>query len=481
MNHRMIVSLLGRLLLTEALVMIPAVGIAFYHQEQTTMHAWLITIVLLLLVGTVLASFRSKARVFLARDGFVVVALGWVVLSLFGALPFYLSGWIPKYIDAFFETVSGFTTTGASILTNIEALPMCLLYWRSFTHWVGGMGVLVFLLAVVPMGRGQGDSMHLMQAESPGPQVGKLVPKVHQTAKLLYGIYILMTAVELGILLGLQMPFFDAITTTFGTAGTGGFAVKNDSLASYSAAIQNCVTVFMVLFGVNFNVFFLLMIGAFKRALANRELRLYLGIYFASVAAITLDTLHLFANAGQSLHHAAFQVASIMSTTGFVTTNFDQWPQFSRVLLVMLMVPGACAASTGGGIKIARVSILIQAVKNGLMRLTHPNRVRLVRLEEERLDDATVNITFCFVVLYASIAAASILLLSLDEFTLETNLTAVVACLSNVGPGLGTVGPIGNYAGFSFLSKVILCANMLVGRLEIFPFLVLVNPATWKK
>lgn len=480
MNYRTILNLVGRIMIVEALFMLPPLGIAVYCGEWPAVRGFMIAIALLAVVA-VWWTRGGNARGMDACEGFVTVGLVWIVVSLFGAVPFYASGAIPGYINCVFETVSGFTTTGASILSDVEALPWSLLYWRSFTHWVGGMGVLVFLLAVVPARHNGGDALHLLRAESPGPQVDKLVPRMHQTAKILYGIYIVMTMVQIVLLLAGGMPLFDAVTTAFGTAGTGGFSIKNDSLAGYSPYIQTVTTVFMALFGVNFSVYYLVLTGAFSKALFNEEVRVYFGIMFAATAVITWNILPMFGgDAGQALHHAAFQVSSVMTTTGFSTIDFNLWPEFSRAVLVVLMILGACAGSTGGGIKTARLIILLKSAKKEISQLLHPRSVKLARMDGHILSDGTIHAVNTYMSVYVIVLAVSVLLISLDELTLETNLTAVLSCLNNIGPGLGAVGPVSNFSVYSDFSKIVLTADMLIGRLEIFPVLALFAPSTWR-
>ncbi len=424
-----------------------------------------------------------KDRQIGAREGFLSVALCWVVVSMVGAIPFFLSGAIPNYVDSLFETVSGFTTTGASILTEIEGLPLGLLYWRSFTHWLGGMGVLVFLLAVMPMGKGKNSLMHVMRAESPGPQVDKLVPKLQDSAKILYTIYIGLTLLQIILLLAGGMPLFDSVTTAFGTAGTGGFAIKNDSLMSYSPYLQTVCTVFMALFGINFSIFYLLLLRQFSKVLRNQELWLYLGVMAASMAIIAWDVFArgTYTQVGAALHHAAFQVSSIMTTTGFATADFNQWPALSKTILVSLMFLGACAGSTGGGIKAARVLLLFKSGRRSVRRMLRPRSVSQVHMDGQAVDEDVIQNTFTYLAIYLMIIVSSMLLIAVDEFSLETNATAVIACLNNIGPGLDTVGPMGNFSGFSILSKLVLSFDMLAGRLEIFPMIMLFTPTAWKR
>ena len=403
-------------------------------------------------------------------------------MSALGALPFFLSGAIPHFIDAFFETISGFTTTGASILTDVEAMPMGLLYWRSFTHWLGGMGVLVFLLAVVPMGKGKNSLLYVMRAESPGPQVDKLVPKLQNSAKILYAIYIALTLIQTILLLIGGMPFFDSITTAFGTAGTGGFGIKGDSLAGYSHYLQGVCTVFMALFGINFSVFYLLLLRQFSRVLHNQELWTYLGVMIGSAGLIAWNILPQFGgNVWEALHHAAFQVSSIMTTTGFATVDFNQWPTLSKTLLVVLMVLGACAGSTGGGIKVARAVVLTKAGHRNIKRMLRPRSVAQVHIDGQLASEDMIQNAYSYLSAYCAIILLSMLLIAIDGFSLETNITAVLACLNNIGPGLDMVGPTGNFSHFSGFSKLVLSFDMLVGRLEIFPMLLLFVPSAWRK
>lgn len=482
MNYRMIFHFLGRIMGIEAILMLPALGISLFQGESDAVRGFLISIAALLILGLLSAFFRPGKSSFYNREGFVIVGISWIAVSLFGALPFFLSGAIPNFIDCLFETVSGFTTTGASILADVESLPMGILYWRSFTHWLGGMGVLVFLLALVPMNqRGSGNSLHVLRAESPGPQVGKLVPRLRQTAKILYAIYFVMTVIQILLLLIGGLPLFDSVTLSFGTAGTGGFSIRNDSIAGYSSYAQTVITIFMTLFGINFNIYYLLLIRAFSKAFFNEELRAYLGIMIGSTLLITWNIFDLFErNFGQALHHAAFQVSSIMTTTGYATMDFNTWPEFSRVILVILMILGASAGSTGGGIKISRLLILLKAARNTVSRLLHPRTVKVAQMDGETLDHEVMRSVNGFMTLYCTIAILSVFLISIDNFPFETNLTAILACLNNIGPGLGLVGPTGNYSAFSGFSKLVLSANMLLGRLEIFPMLILFAPSVWK-
>lgn len=477
MNRKIIGKTLGFLLLLECVFLFPSAFIAILDHQRELLGAFVASMAVAAGLGLSLSFLCRKAEGrYYAREGFLIVGLGWLVLSAVGALPFWISGEIPHYVDALFEVISGFTTTGASILTSVEDMS-----WRSFTHWLGGMGILVFLLAVVPMGKG-GYSVHLLRAESPGPSVDKLVPKTRQSATILYSIYIALTVLCVLFLLAGGMPLFDSLCTAFGTAGTGGFGIKNSSMAAYSPYLQTVCTVFMALFGVNFTVYFLLLLGKIKQALLGEELRLYLGIMLGSMALITWNILPLYGGSVHAaLHDAAFSVSSVMTTTGFATADFNLWPQLSRTILVILMVVGACAGSTGGGIKCSRVLLLLRSLRTRMRQMLHPRSVSLVRLEGRTVGEETVQGVYTYMTAYCAIAILSILLLSLDNLSLETNFTAVMACLNNIGPGLDLVGPTGNYAHFSDLSKLVLMLNMLLGRLEIFPLLIMLSPHTWRR
>ena len=482
MNHKLILRLICYILRVEALCMLPAALISLYLREFPALLGICAAAVLSAVLSLTTFALPPKNREIGAQEGFLSVALCWVAVSVMGALPFCFSGAIPNFIDCLFETISGFTTTGASILTDIEAMPKGLLYWRSFTHWLGGMGVLVFLLAVVPMGKGKNSLLHVMRAESPGPQVDKLVPRLQNTAKILYTIYIALTGIEIVFLLIGGMPLFDSICTAFGTAGTGGFGVKNDSLMSYSPYLQTVCTVFMALFGVNFSIFYLILLRQFGRVLRNQELLLYLGVMVGSIGLITWNILPLFGNnAKEALHQAAFQVSSIMTTTGFSTTDFNVWPAFSKMLLLGLMIFGACAGSTGGGIKAARVLLMFKASRRSVKRMLKPRSVSVVHMDGQLVSEDVIQSTYSYIAIYALMAVVSMLLISIDEFSVETNISAVLACINNIGPGFDLVGPMGNYSQFSGFSKLVLSFNMLAGRLEMFPVLLLFLPATWKK
>ena len=478
MNFRIIAYIVGWVCNFQAIFMVLPCITALVYQEHE-FFAFLISMILCLIVGIPLTARKPKNKVFYTKDGCVAVALSWLALCIFGSVPFVLSGSIPHPIDAFFETVSGFTTTGSSILTDVEVLPHCILMWRSFTHWIGGMGVLVFLLSLLPLAGGY--HMNLMKAESPGPSVSKLVPKVQQTAKILYSIYIGMTLLQIVLLLIGNIPLFDTLCIAFGTAGTGGFGIKNDSMGSYSTYCQIVTTVFMILFGVNFSAYYLILTKKIRQALKFEEVRYYLGIIAAAILVIGLNTMHLFQNLGVSIQQAAFQVGSIITTTGFSSADFNQWPALSKTILVLLMFVGACAGSTGGGIKVSRILILCKAAKKEFQLYLHPNAVKKIKMDQKTITHDILRSTNIYLTLYLLIFAVSMLLISLDNFDMTTNFTAVTATLNNIGPGLEIVGPMGNFSSFSYFSKCVLIFDMLAGRLEIFPLLLLFFKGTWKK
>ncbi|MBR2667157.1 MAG: TrkH family potassium uptake protein [Oscillospiraceae bacterium] len=478
MNYRMIGQMLGRVLCMEAVLMLVPLFIALGYHESVV--PFLISVVITGVVGFCLSRLQPKHSDFYAREGFVIVVMCWVVLSLLGTLPFVISGEIPRFIDALFETVSGFSTCGASILTDIEALSYSCLFWRSFTHWIGGMGVLVFIMAVMPMA---GEyNMHIMRAEATGPVVGKLVPRVRKTAVILYLMYVILTLIETILLVLGPMNWFDAVLHAFSTAGTGGFSTRAASVGAFgSTYVDLVISIFMLLFGINFNLYFFLLIGKFKSFWKSEELRWYLGAIAFATITISLAIRTSYTIFGSALRDAFFQVLSIISTTGFATADFNQWPQYARWLLVLLMFSGACAGSTGGGMKVSRILILAKAAKAELRRLLHPRSVNLVQMDHKRVDESTVRCTLVFLVLYMGILLLGTLIVSLDGFDLETNFTAVLASLSSIGPGLSLVGATGNYAMFSWLSKLVLACCMLIGRLEIFPVMMFCAPRTWKR
>lgn len=483
MNYRMVGKFIGLILMVESVFMVPALIISLCRGEQSCIMAFTVTIVLLWGVGMLLRLLCRHARKsFFAKEGLVCVGLSWLVMSLLGCLPFFLSGAIPNYVDALFEMVSGFTTTGASILEQIEGLPYSVLYWRSFSHWLGGMGVLVFLLAIPMSGEGSsGFTMHLLRAESPGPNVGKLVPKMKTTAQILYFLYIALTVLDVIFLLLGGMPLFDAVCTAFGTAGTGGFGIKGDSIAGYSPYIQNVCTVFMLLFGVNFSCYYLLLLGQVKSVLKDEELRMYLGIVLASILLIVWNLRGVYDTLEETVRHAAFQVASIVTTTGYATTDFDLWPGFSKAILLFLMIIGACAGSTGGGFKCGRALLVMKNLRRSARQIIRPQRVQVVRLNGQAVDEKVLANTNTYVAAYVFIIIASFLLISVDGFSLMTNFSAVLACFNNIGPGFEAVGPTCNFASYSIFSKLVLIWDMLAGRLEIFPILILFSRTTWRQ
>ena len=479
MNYRMINYLLGKMLGAEGLLLLaPCIVSVIYGESEW--KTFLVVAVVLLVLSVGMSRKRPGEDAIYAKEGFVIVALTWFLWSLFGALPFYLSGAIPNYVDAFFETVSGFTTTGATIVSNIEGLPMGMNFWRCFTHWVGGMGVLVFALAVVPMGEKR--SMFLMRAEMPGPTTEKLVPKARSTAKILYGMYLILSLVQVLLLLAGGMNLYDAIVHTFSTAGTGGFSNRNSSVAYYdSAYIDGVITVFMLLFGVNFNLFYLLLLKQFKDVFHNEELRAYLGIVAATTALITLNIVHLYETPLKAFRYAVFQVASIITTTGFATADYDLWPEFSKCLILLIMVIGACAGSTGGGMKVSRIILLCKTVAKEVKQILHPQSVNIVKLDGKRVADENVHGIYVYVICYVLILAGSVILVSVDNFDFGTNFSAVLTTLNNVGPGINLVGPTQNFYRFSAFSKIVFSFDMLIGRLEILPILMLLAPQTWRK
>lgn len=479
MNYKMVSKTVGRLLQAEALLLLLPMAVSIYFKENL-IYVYGIVIAILLCVGTLMTLPKPQTRKIYAREGFAIVSLSWILMSFFGALPFVISGSIPSFIDAFFETVSGFTTTGASILNNIEALPKSILFWRSFTHWIGGMGVIVFVLAILPQKDMQ--SMHILRAEVPGPTVGKLVSKATVTARILYIIYTVFTVAEIIALICCKMPLYDSVTTAFATAGTGGFSVKNASIAAYNnLGAEIVISIFMLLFGINFNLFYLFLVKQFKRVFKSEELWTYLGVVGVSIILITLNIYPMVESVGTALRQAGFQVASIITTTGFVTADFGQWPSMSQMIIVALMFLGACAGSTGGGLKVGRMIILVKAAFRELRRAINPNRVKAIKLDGAVVEKDVVITTSTYFVIYMFIIGVSALILTVDNFDFTTTVTAVITCINNVGPGLALVGPVENFADFSSLSKLVLSANMLIGRLEIFPIIILFMRSTWKR
>ena len=478
MNFPMIVHILGWILNFEALFLIIPLISAVAFGENTVVSI-LITIAVCAAIGVPIAMKKPKERSLHSRDGYVIVSLSWIVLSAFGALPFVFSGAIPSYVDALFETVSGFTTTGASILTEVESMPKSLLLWRSFTHWVGGMGVLVFIMAFLPLSGGQ--NLHIMKAESPGPSVSKLVPKIKTTALLLYAIYLVLTAMEFVLLLFGGMSVFEALNTSFATAGTGGFSVKNDGLAGYSDAVQMIVTVFMILFSFNFNFYFLILSRKFKDALKVSEVWYYLGIIAAATAIVTVNIRAMFPSSGEAFRAAIFTISSMISSTGFTAVDFNLWPELSRTIIVLVMFIGACAGSTGGGIKVYRIIILFKSMGKELHMLIHPKQVKKIRMDSHEIEHEVIRSVNVFMVCFILVFVISLLCISFEDYDLITNFTAVTATINNIGPGLELVGPTANFSFFSPFSKMVLIFDMLAGRLELFPMLLLFSPVTWKK
>ena len=480
MNFKMIFKSLGMVLLIEAACMVPSLVVSLIYGQNDT-QAFLISILILLPVGLFLQRIKPATTDIYARDGFVIVSLAWIFLSLFGTMPFIISGSIPSFVDALFETTSGFSTTGASILTEVENLPNGILFWRSFTHWVGGMGVLVLMLAIVPSVKA--NTIHILQAESPGPNPGKLVPKMGQTVKILYLIYFVLTSILVVCLLLAGMPLFESLIHAFGTAGTGGFSAKNASIGYYgSATIDVIITVFMLLFGVNFSLYYQSIKGNLRSSLRDAEFRFYLGIVLTSIVLITLNIYgSVFDSLLESIRHSAFQVSSIITTTGYATTDFNLWPSFSKSILVLLMFIGASAGSTGGGIKCMRIVLLIKAARREIVRIIHPRSVYAVKLGGKVVDEETLSGVIMFFFTYIFIFVISVLIVSLDGKDLISNFTAVTSSISNIGPGLGIVGPMGNFSEYSILSKLVFSFCMLAGRLEIFPVLLLLAPTSWKR
>ncbi len=481
MNFKMIGRFLSQIIAVEGFFMIPALILSLCYGESKATTAFLLTLAIMAAVGgSMWLLCRKAGRLFGAKEGMVCVSFSWIVLSILGCLPFIFSGEIPRFVDALFEIVSGFTTTGSSVVANVEAMAKSVLYWRSFSHWLGGMGVLVFLLAISPGERGRGFTMHLLRAESPGPDVGKLVPKMKQTAIILYGIYVVMTVLDFLLLLAGRMDSLEAVCIAFGTAGTGGFGIKNDSMASYSPYIQNVTTVFMLLFGVNFSCYYLLLMKNMKGILKDEELRLYLGFIFGAILLIVLDIRDMYASLEETVRHAAFTVGSLISSTGYGTTDFDLWPSFSKSILLLIMFCGACAGSTGGGFKVARILLLFKSLRRNIRKLMNSKKVMVVRTAGRPVSETVLENTNAYLAAWVIIFVLSWLMISLDGFSAETNFSAVLACFNNIGPGMAAVGPTCNFSAFSDLSKIILSIDMLAGRLEIFPMLILLSRSTWR-
>lgn len=481
MNYKVMGRFISKILAVEAVFMIPAMLISVFDREYKAFISFVLSILIIMAVSALLFVLGRKAKQrFFVKEGLACVGLSWIAISLLGCLPFYISGEIPHFIDALFEMVSGFTTTGSSILPEVETMSRGMLYWRSFSHWLGGMGVLVFLLAVTPAnGRSNRFTLHLLRAESPGPNVEKLAPRMRDTAMILYMLYMALTVMNVIFLLLGGMPLFDSVCTAFGTAGTGGFGIKNDSMAGYSPYIQNVCTIFMLLFGVNFSCYYLLLLRRFKTVLKDGELRLYLGLVVASITAITINIYHMFGSIGEALHHAAFTVASIITTTGFATVDFDKWPEFSKSIIVVLMMIGACAGSTGGGFKCGRLLLLLKSIRRGIRKTLNPNKVEVIRNNGNAVNEKVISGINIYVATYFIIIFGSFLLIAVDGFSIITNFTAVLSCFNNIGPGLDQVGPTCNFGLFSDFSKIILIIDMLAGRLEIYPILILFSRDVW--
>ena len=479
MNNKMIVYIIAKMLGVEGAVLLIPAFVAFLYGESDVIQFLIVSAVL----GAIFFIFgrkRPENKVIYAKEGLVIVGLAWILWSLFGALPFVLTGSIPSYVDAFFETVSGFTTTGSTILTNIEALPKGVAFWRSLTHWIGGMGVLVFVMMLTSLD--DEHSMHLMRAEVPGPEADKLVPKARATARILYLMYFVLTAAEVVFLMFGGMSFYDALLHSFSTAGTGGFSNRNASVAYYdSAYIDGVITVFMILFGVNFNLYFLIRLKNWKDALRNEELHAYLGIIAGAVAIVTVNILGIYGNLVHAFRYASFQVASVITTTGFCTADFNLWPELSKVVLLGIMVIGACAGSTGGGIKVSRFLILVKSIKQEVRRMLHPKAVTIVKINGKRVGNDTIRSVYIYFISYILVMMVSILLVSINNFDFATTFSSVLTTLNNVGPGISMVGPVENFHMFSPLSKLVFCMDMLLGRLEIFPYLLLMSPELWRR
>lgn len=480
MNFRAINHTIGMIILLEMGFMLPSLVWCWVDRDAPTAAAFGVSLLIMgLCAGLFLLVGRRARDSIFAPEGFVTVAMSWIVLSLLGCLPFYISGQIPSYIDALFEVVSGFTTTGASILADPAQMSRGLLFWRSTTHWLGGMGILVFMLAILPAR--QGGTLHLMRAESPGPTVSKLTPRLRQTSKILYAIYLALTLACILFLLVGGMPLFDSLCTAFGTAGTGGFGIKADSMASYSPYLQWVVTVFMALFGVNFSVYYLLLLRKVGLAVKDEEVRLYFLILLVAGALIAWDIRDLIPDLSERIRHAYFQVSSIMTTTGFSTVDFDLWPAFSKAILLCLMAVGACAGSTGGGLKVIRLLLMVKSLRRAIRRTLRPSSVQLVRVNGKVVEDDVLHNVSAYLVAYVLILFGSFVVVSLDELSLESNISAVFSCFNNIGPGFDAVGPMVNYGCYSDLSKLVLTLDMLLGRLEIFPLLALFSRHSWSR
>ena len=480
MNVKAVFNTLGKIAVVEGVLLVLPLIVSLIYSEFFSAAIFALTIAFAAAVGGILTLLTQRhSHVIYAKEGFTIVAGAWILISLIGALPFKLSGNIPSYIDAFFETVSGFTTTGASILTDIESLPRGMLFWRSFTHFIGGMGFLVFVMAIIPNITDR--SIHILKAEVPGPAVGKLVPKIKDTAKILYLIYVAITLLEIIMLICGGMPVFDSVVHSFGTAGTGGFGIKSDSITSYNAYCQWVIGVFMMLFGINFNIYYLVLMRKFKDVLKSSELWGYITIMLVSTVIVTLNNLRIYGQLTTSSRHSFFQVSSIMTTTGFATADFDAWGGISKAILLILMFIGSCAGSTGGGLKVSRVIMLFKIISREINRLLHPRAVNTIHFEGRKVDENTIGGVSHYFAIYVICFVSAFLLISFDSFGIETNFSATAACFNNIGPGFAHVGPTLNYAAYNGFSKIVLAFAMLLGRLEIFPIIIAFSPSVWKK
>lgn len=478
MNIKMTIYLLGRMLGVEALVLLIPAAVAGIYGESVS--SFLITGAILMVLAILLGRKKPENTTIYGKEGFVIIACAWILWSVFGAIPFYISGEIPFYLDAVFETISGFTTTGSTILTDIASMSKGMNFWRCLTHWIGGMGVLVFVMVIVSLE--EKNSMHLMRAEVPGPETDKLVPRARESARILYSMYLFLTVTEVLLLRVGGMNWYDSIVHSFSTAGTGGFSNRNNSIAYYdSAYIDGVITTFMILFGINFNMYYFLLLRKVKAVFKNEEVRAYLGIIVAATAAITINILQIYETPLKAFRYAVFQVSAIITTTGFATADFNLWPEFSKCILLMLMVIGACAGSTGGGMKVSRILILLKSVKQELKRMLHPKSVDIVKVNGKKVGNSTVHNVYIYFIAYVAIFIISVLVVSIDNFDFATSFSGVLTTINNVGPGIAAVGPVENFAAFSPLSKIVFCLDMLIGRLEIFPFLVLFSPDLWRK
>ena len=479
MNKRMIVYMLGRLVSFEGVLLLLPALVAVIYKENTFLP-YICCAAALIILGLLMSLVKIKDKTIFSKEGLVTVALGWVVLSIGGAVPFYLTKEIPSFVDAFFEAVSGFTTTGSSILTDVEALSKSSIFWRSFTHWIGGMGVIVFVIATMKMAAG-GGNIYLLRSESPGPEVSKLVPSSKGTAKILYIIYLVMTVAEVIALLLCGLPVFDSLTLSFGTAGTGGFGINNSFVAANNPAAQTVIAIFMVAFGINFSCYYLLLVKKFKDFFKNEELRVYLSLLLGAVLVIAVNITKMYGSFSEALHHSFFQVSSVMTTTGYSTTDFNAWPELSRMIMVILMFIGASAGSTGGGIKVIRVMIFAKAGLREIQLATKPNKVSPIRCDGKTISETMVRSVCSYFAIYMLVFVISLLLISFENKDIVSNTTSVIATLNNIGPGLEKVGATGNFSSYSSFSKLVFSANMLLGRLELLPLFVLFSPKTWKR